>query len=47
MESASPDVAYVSKLQHRAYQIFEGRGREPGHELDDWLQAERKIKTHL
>jgi len=32
-------------IRRRAYQIFECRGSEPGHELDDWLQAEREIKT--
>jgi len=24
----------------RAYQLYEQRGREDGHDLDDWLQAE-------
>ena len=31
-------------IRQRAYQLFEDRGRESGHELDDWLQAEREIK---
>jgi hypothetical protein len=34
-------------IRRRAYQIFECRGSEPGHELDAWLQAEREIKAHL
>jgi hypothetical protein len=34
-------------IPERAYQVFEARGRQPGHELDDWLQAERKIKHHF
>jgi Protein of unknown function (DUF2934) len=34
-------------IRCRAYQIFEYRGSEPGHELGDWPQAEREIKTHL
>ena len=37
-----PDV-----IRKRAYQLFEARGRHQGHELDDWLQAEREIKHHL
>ena len=37
----------VALIQQRAYQIFEQRGRQPGHELDDWLQAEREAKAHL
>jgi len=27
----------------RAYECFESRGCEPGHELDDWLRAESEI----
>ena len=34
-------------IRQRAYQLFEARGRRQGHELDDWLQAEREIKHHL
>lgn len=34
-------------IQKRAYQLFEARGRHPGHELDDWLKAEAEIKHHL
>ena len=34
-------------IRKRAYRLFEARGRRQGHELDDWLQAEREIKHHL
>jgi hypothetical protein len=34
-------------IRERAYQLFEARGGQPGHELDDWLQAEREIKHHF
>jgi hypothetical protein len=34
-------------IRKRAYQFFEERGFEPGHELDDWLRAELEIKHHL
>jgi hypothetical protein len=30
-------------IRERAYQLFEARGREPGHELEDWLRAEAEI----
>lgn len=30
-------------ISHRAYALFEGRGRQDGHDLDDWLQAEAEI----
>ena len=29
----------------RAYQIFLERGCEHGHDVDDWLQAEREIRS--
>ena len=31
-------------VSRRAYELFQERGREPGHELDDWLRAERELK---
>jgi len=27
----------------RAYRRFEERGRQDGHDLDDWLEAEREF----
>ena len=34
-------------IRKRAYELFEMRGREPGHELEDWLQAEHEIRTRF
>ncbi len=31
------------EIRSRAYQIYIGRGEQPGRELDDWLQAECEI----
>ena len=31
------------RIQARAYELYSGRGQEQGHELDDWLQAEREV----
>lgn len=30
-------------IRQRAYELFEQRGCEPGHDLDDWLQAETEV----
>ena len=30
-------------IRQRAYDLFEKRGREPGHDVDDWLQAEHEL----
>jgi len=32
------------EIARRAYDIFEERGRLQGHDLDDWLQAERELR---
>jgi hypothetical protein len=31
-------------IARRAYERFEERGKEPGHDLDDWLRAERELE---
>jgi hypothetical protein len=30
-------------VREKAYEIYEQRGREPGHEVDHWLEAEREL----
>jgi hypothetical protein len=32
------------EIRLRAYEIYLERGGLPGHELDDWLQAERELE---
>ena len=34
-------------IERRAYQIYLGRGGTHGHDLDDWLQAERQVVEEL
>ena len=34
------------ELARRAYELYQVRGGQPGHELEDWLQAEREINKH-
>ena len=31
-------------IARRAYQRYEERGKEPGHDVDDWLHAERELR---
>jgi Protein of unknown function (DUF2934) len=33
------------EIRRRAYEIYLERGGLPGHELRDWLQAEREIES--
>lgn len=32
-------------IRGRAYELYERRGREDGHDLEDWLEAEAEILT--
>lgn len=34
---------FASKISKRAYELFEGRGGHPGHDIEDWLQAESEL----
>ncbi len=39
-----PDtVPSRDRIRERAYELYEGRGREPGQEEQDWLHAEQEI----
>ena len=31
------------EIRNRAYEIYLQRGRQPGYEVEDWLQAEREL----
>ena len=35
--------ALQDQIRVRAYQLYEERGRDDGHDLDDWLQAEAEL----
>lgn len=32
------------RIRIRAYELYEQRGKNPGHELEDWLQAEAELR---
>jgi hypothetical protein len=32
-----------SRIRERAYELYEARGREDGHELEDWIRAEEEV----
>lgn len=33
-----------AEIRRRAYELYEQRGRTPGHENEDWLVAESEIR---
>jgi hypothetical protein len=43
----TPDVGSLELteeiIQRRAYELFELRGRQHGHDVEDWLQAEAEV----
>ena len=39
-----PDtVPSPDRIRERAYELYEGRGREPGQDEQDWFRAEREV----
>ena len=36
-------VGIQEQVRRRAFELYEQRGREHGHDLDDWLQAESEF----
>ena len=43
MATAQSSDALVETIRQRAYELFEQRGREHGHDLDDWITAELEV----
>lgn len=37
------EAAAEQQVRRRAYELYEERGREDGHEVEDWLRAEAEI----
>jgi len=37
------DEQFYASVAQKAYELFEGRGRAHGHDVDDWLEAERLV----
>ena len=36
----APHPNLDEEIRRRAYELYESRGREDGHDVDDWLRAE-------
>jgi hypothetical protein len=34
------------EIRERAYQLFEKRGAEHGHDVEDWMRAEEEVLQH-
>ena len=40
------EPTYV-QIAHRAFEIYVARGGEHGHDVGDWFEAERQLRTEL
>ena len=43
-KDVEPTNAAHEAVQRRAYELYEQRGREDGHDWDDWIAAERELR---
>jgi Protein of unknown function (DUF2934) len=39
----SQDLELEDQIRIRAYELYEARGRQDGHELEDWFRAKEEI----
>jgi hypothetical protein len=39
------DVPTRDQIAHRAYEIYQNRGRVDGRDVEDWLAAERELRS--
>ncbi|HXY11261.1 MAG TPA: DUF2934 domain-containing protein [Terriglobales bacterium] len=44
MEPKTPSLNLEDEIRRRAYELYEQRGGEHGHDVEDWLRAEEEIK---
>ncbi len=43
MAMVPDNVSSQDRIRERAYELYEGRGREPGQDEQDWFRAEREV----
>ena len=41
--ATGPKTNIEEQIRHRAYELYEARGREEGRQVEDWLRAEAEI----
>jgi hypothetical protein len=43
-DAPSGRIGNRDRIAARSYELYEARGREDGHDLEDWLAAERELR---
>jgi len=44
LEPSAISDGLQKQIERLAFQLYEARGREDGHDLDDWLRAEAALR---
>jgi hypothetical protein len=44
-KAVRPAALTESDIARRAYDLYVARGREDGHDMEDWLQAEQELRA--
>lgn len=44
---AIPQDQLTDMIRKKAYELYEKRGKKQGHDMDNWLEAERIIKQRV
>ena len=47
LESAFTGVPTYEQIREYAYHLYEQNGRVPGHDLDNWLEAEACLTANI
>jgi hypothetical protein len=42
-----PEVAIQEEIRLKAYERYCSRGYEPGHEAEDWVEAEKEVRGRM
>ena len=42
-----PQDQLTDMIRKKAYDLYEKRGKKQGHDMDNWLEAERMIKQKI
>ena len=45
-DTGNRERASRDEIASLAYHLYEARGRRDGHDVDDWLSAERELAHH-
>ncbi len=43
VQQEKPILHPEDEIRRRAYELYEQRGREDGHDVEDWLRAEEEV----